>query len=85
MAPVKIYTTNTCSYCHAALDLLRRKGVAFEQVDVTGDFATRRWLAEATGRSTVPQIFIGERSYGGYTDIRSLERDGTLDAILAGA
>ena len=57
-AHVKIYTRQWCGYCTSAERLLRAKGVAFEQVDATGDHATREWLVEATGRTTVPQIFI---------------------------
>jgi glutaredoxin 3 len=83
MAHVKIFTTSWCGYCHAALRLLKTKGVAFEQVDA-GDSKTRRWLREVTGRSTVPQIFIDGRSVGGYTDIRDLDERGELDRLLAG-
>lgn len=84
MADVRIYTTATCPYCHAALGLLRAKGVPFEQIDVGGKPDTRAWLAEVTGRGTVPQIFVGERSIGGYTDLALLDRRGELDALLAG-
>jgi glutaredoxin 3 len=82
--PVKIYTTATCGYCRAALRLLTDKGVAFDHQDVTGDAATRRWLAEETGRTTVPQIFIGDRAIGGYDDLAELNRRGELDRLLAG-
>jgi glutaredoxin 3 len=83
-AQVKIYTTRTCGYCHAALALLTRKGVAFEHQDVTGDGAARQWLVEATGRSTVPQIFIDGRPVGGFDDLSALDRRGELDRLLAG-
>ena len=59
------------------------KGVTYERVDVDGDHATRAWLREATGQSTVPQVFIDGRSYGGYTDIAALDRRGELDELLA--
>jgi glutaredoxin 3 len=83
MADVKIYTREACGYCTAALRLLKQKGVAFEHIDATGDPTTRRWLAEVTGQSTVPQIFINGRSVGGFTDIRALDMRGELDALLA--
>ena len=82
-AQVKIYTTSWCGYCHAALRLLKHKGVQFEQVDAE-DSKTRRWLREATGRSTVPQVFIDGNPVGGYTDIRALDERGELDPMLAG-
>ncbi len=82
-APVKIYVTAFCGYCRAALQLLDQKGVKYERVDVDGDHQTRAWLREATGQSTVPQVFIDGRSYGGYTDIAALDRRGELDELLA--
>ena len=83
-AQVKIYTTDWCGYCSAALRMLRAKGVDFEQIDVGGDQKTRRWLVEATGRTTVPQIFIDGEPIGGFTDMRALDEQGVLDRMLAG-
>jgi glutaredoxin 3 len=80
---VKIYTTATCGYCHAALKLLRNKHVTFEQIDVSRSPELRRWLVDATGRTSVPQIFIGDKSIGGYGDLSELEQSGQLDAMLA--
>ncbi len=83
-AAVKIYTTDWCGYCNAALRLLRSKGVEFEQIDVDGNAKMRRWLVEVTGRTTVPQIFIDGEPIGGYTDMRDLDNRGVLDRMLAG-
>jgi glutaredoxin 3 len=83
-ANVKIYTRRWCGYCVAAERLLTQKGVAYEQVDTTGDPAIRRWLVEATGRTTIPQIFIDGTPIGGYDDMRALDRAGRLDTLLAG-
>lgn len=83
-AHVKMYTRRWCGYCTAAERLLNSKGVAYEQVDTTGDDQIRRWLVEATGgRTTVPQIFINGQPIGGYDDLRALERQGQLDELLA--
>lgn len=84
-AQVKIYTRDYCGYCTAALRLLDQKGVAYEHVNATGDPKTRTWLVEATGRSTVPQIFIDGKPIGGYDDLNALERRGELDKLLAGS
>ena len=83
-AEVKIYTRQWCGYCSAAERLLRSKGVAFENIDCTGDRAKREWLAELTGSSTVPQIFIDGKGIGGYDDMKALDRAGELDKLLAG-
>lgn len=83
-AEVKIYTREACGYCTAAIRLLTQKGVKFQHIDATGDPDTRRWLAQVTGSSTVPQIFIDGRPVGGFTDIRALDQQGELDRLLAG-
>jgi glutaredoxin 3 len=83
-AHVKIYTRRWCGYCTAAETLLKQKGVAYEHIDATGDAELRKWLVEATGRTTVPQIFIDGKPIGGYDDLRALDRSGKLDAMLAG-
>jgi glutaredoxin 3 len=84
MVSIEIYTTRYCPYCHAAKRLLVRKGVMFKEIDVTGDWQGREKMVErANGRSTVPQIFIGEVHFGGCDDLYALEADGELDALLA--
>lgn len=84
MADVTIYTTGTCPYCFAAKALLARKGVRYEEIDVTGNDAERARLVERTGRRTVPQIFVDGASIGGYDELAELDRGGQLDALLAG-
>ena len=84
MMPIEIYTTRTCGYCAAAKSLLKRKGVAFTEIDVTGDSERRSLMIErAHGRMTVPQIFIGEAHVGGCDDLYALDRAGELDPLLA--
>ncbi|MGA7121712.1 MAG: glutaredoxin 3 [Polyangiaceae bacterium] len=82
MTDVKIYTTRVCSYCVAAKRLLAARGVPYEEIDVTSDDAKRDWLVQATGRRTVPQIFIGGEAIGGYDDLALLDRSGRLKTML---
>jgi len=84
MAGVRIYSKSHCAYCVRAKALLDRKGVAYQEIDVGEDDTLRAWLVEKSGQMTVPQIFVGERSLGGFSDIDALERRGELDAILRG-
>jgi glutaredoxin 3 len=80
---IDIYTTRYCPYCHAAKGLLSRKGVAFTEIDVSGDAKRRsEMVTRANGRMTVPQIFIGSTHVGGYDDLSALERAGKLDPLL---
>jgi len=82
---VTIYTKTWCPYCMAAKDLLEQKGIAFKEIEITGKPDLRdEMLAKAKGRSSVPQIFIGERHVGGYDDLVALDRAGGLDPLLAG-
>lgn len=83
MAIVKIYTTQWCGYCAAARDLLRYKGIEFEDIDVDSDSALRAEMTEKSGGTTVPQIFINDVSIGGYTDMAALDKQGKLDSLLA--
>lgn len=77
-APVKVYVTTFCAYCVRAKELLKKRGIAYEEIDVTRDDEKRAWLVEATGRRTVPQIFIGEEAIGGSDDLHALDREGKL-------
>ncbi len=79
---VIIYTTDYCGYCKRAKALLSQKGIAFEEINVEGDDEKRAWLIEQTGQRTVPQIFINEKSIGGYDELSALDRSGKLDQII---
>ncbi len=82
MRNVTIYTTNVCPYCVRAKQVLKKHGVPFTEVDVTGDDDKRRWLLERTGQRTVPQIFFDDDSIGGCTDLEAVVARGELDARL---
>jgi glutaredoxin 3 len=79
-----MYSTTYCAYCVRAKMLLKRRGIPFEEIDVTGDDEKRKWLVETTRRKTVPQIFIDGESIGGYEELAALDRKGAL-AGLAGS
>ena len=82
MPAVTIYTTSWCPYCRAATDLLRYKGVAFEEIDVERTAGARSEMVAKAGRTSVPQIFIGERHVGGCDDLYALDGAGKLDPLL---
>lgn len=84
MPKVVIYSTPYCPYCLMAKRLLSKKGAAFEDIDVSGNWELRDKLVEMSGgRMTVPQIWIGETHVGGYDELSALEREGKLDTLLA--
>lgn len=84
MKPVILYTSQMCPYCVRAKSLLKKKGAAFTEIDVTMDPAKRtEMMAKSGGARTVPQIFIGDTHVGGSDDLHALEREGKLDGLLA--
>ncbi len=82
---IDIYTKFGCGYCARAKRLLDDKGAAYNEHDITmGGPDRERMLERAPGARTVPQIFVGKNHVGGSDDLAALERDGKLDAMLAG-
>ena len=79
---VTLYTTRFCPYCIRARGLLNSKGVEYNDIAVDGSPQLRREMSERSGRTSVPQIWIGERHIGGYDDMARLESQGRLDELL---
>jgi len=83
MANVEIYTTATCPFCVRARSLLERKGVGFTEYHVDDEPQLRPRMEErASGRTSVPQIFIDDVHVGGFDDLSELDIDGKLDEML---
>ncbi len=84
MNPVRIYTTQTCPYCHRAKALLRERGVQqLDEIQIDADPAQRAEMMRVSGRRTVPQIFIGGTHVGGCDDLMDLDSRGGLLPLLA--
>ena len=85
MPKVEIYSKMFCPYCVRAKRLLGEKGVSFEEHDITlGGPRRAEMIQRAQGRTTVPQIFIGDVHVGGSDELAALDRAGKLDPLLAG-
>ncbi|MEY3271846.1 MAG: hypothetical protein RLZZ341_747 [Pseudomonadota bacterium] len=85
MSKVRMYTTQVCPYCIRAKALLKQRGVEqIEEIRVDLDPAQRAAMIAATGRRTVPQIFIGDTHVGGCDDLMALDQRGGLAPMLAG-
>jgi glutaredoxin 3 len=80
-----MYATRWCPYCVAARRLLDSLGVRYEEIDVGGNRELRAEMERASGRFTVPQIWIGARHVGGFDDLDALHRRGLLQPLLDGA
>jgi len=79
---VIMYTTAVCPYCVAAKNFLKSRGAGYTEVRVDTDPTARALMMEKSRRTSVPQIFIGDRHVGGYDDLVALDRAGGLKPLL---
>ena len=79
MTDIQIYSKEWCGYCSRAKALLKAKGLAYREVDVTNDWSAEQEMIARSGLRTVPQIFISGESVGGYDALVSLDASGELD------
>ena len=82
MSQILLYGTRFCPFCVAARRLLTAKGVDYQDISVDRDPELRSRVMTKSGRNTVPQIWFGTDHIGGFTELRELERQGTLDAAI---
>ncbi|MBK6472833.1 MAG: glutaredoxin 3 [Betaproteobacteria bacterium] len=86
MPQVKMYTTQVCPFCIRAKALLKQRGVEqIEEIRIDLDPEQRQLMMAATGRRTVPQIFIGDTYVGGCDDLVALDQRGGLLPLLGGS
>jgi glutaredoxin 3 len=78
-----IYTTEPCAHCRTAKDILARRGVAYDEVNLSKDPDGRAELARRTGLMTFPQILIGDEPLGGARELHAAASSGRLDELLA--
>lgn len=81
-ADVVLYTTSWCPYCTRARALFTAKGVTFTDIDIEATPGARQQMQARSGRTSVPQIFVGDRHLGGFDDTKALDDQGLLDPIL---
>jgi len=82
MAKVTIYSSDYCPYCSRAKALLQARGADYEEIVVDGKPDVRARMTEITGRTSVPQIFIGDTHVGGCDDLHALDGRGGLVPLL---
>lgn len=79
---VVIYTTHGCPYCADAKELLTKKGVKYEEIQVDKDPSKLAEMMKLSNRRSVPQLFINKKSIGGFDDLSKLATSGELDSLL---
>ncbi|HWD86451.1 MAG TPA: glutaredoxin 3 [Solirubrobacteraceae bacterium] len=83
MKSVTVYTTDVCSYCRSAKALLDRRGISYEEINLSRDPDSRQELAQVTGMITFPQIVVDGESIGGFQELLAADRAGRLTQLLA--
>ena len=82
MSDVVMYSTGHCPYCVRAKMLLKQKNVEFKDIRIDVEADRRGEMVQRSGRTSVPQIFIGDFHVGGCDDLFALEQQGQLDNKL---
>ena len=83
MAQIIVYSTDPCSFCARAKDLLKQRGVAFEEVNLAKDPVGRAELAGRTGMMSFPQIVVDGTVLGGFRELITADQDGQLEELAA--
>jgi glutaredoxin 3 len=82
---VTLYVSDWCPYCQRAKSLLTQKQLVFDEINVDDDAKFREEMTARSNRTTVPQIFIGDKHVGGCDDLFALDQSGELDRLIQGA
>ncbi len=86
MQKVVIYTGDLCSFCLMAKKLLDGKNISYQEININVDKHKKDEMVNlAKGKTSVPQIFVGELHIGGFDELYMLERENKLESILKGA
>lgn len=80
---IKIYTRQFCPYCVRAKRLLDELGVQYQEIATDGKREVLEEMIEASGRHTVPQIWIGEQHIGGCNELMALHFSEELMPLIA--
>ena len=83
MKNITIYTGPMCNYCEAAKRLLTRNNATYNEIDIAKvEGAMDEMIKKANGKRTIPQIFFDDKHIGGYDEVRALEKENKLQALL---
>ncbi len=78
-----MYSTEPCPFCSQAKALLQRRGLEFEEINLSKDPEGRAELAARTGMMTFPQVFVGDELIGGFTELQEADASGRLAELTS--
>jgi glutaredoxin 3 len=85
MAKITVYSTEPCSFCVRAKELLKIRNLDFDEINLAKDPAGRAQLVEQTGMLSFPQIIVGDVVVGGFQQLVQADRSGRLAELTAKA
>jgi glutaredoxin 3 len=85
MAAVTVYTTDPCSFCLRAKQLLDARGIEYDEINLAKDPVGRTELLERTGMMSFPQVLVGDELIGGFQETMAADRSGRLAELLKAA
>ncbi len=71
-----------CGFSATVVEVLRRSGSDFRDVNVLEDPAIRQGIKEFTNWPTIPQLYVRGQFVGGCDIVREMYENGELDAVL---
>ena len=80
---ITVYTTDPCARCIRAKDLLKRRGLDYQEVNLVKDPVGRQDLVKLTGQMTFPQIVIDDKPIGGLQELQEADERGELEQMAA--
>jgi len=65
-----VWSKNQCPFCDQAKNLLKSRGIEFEERNVSKDWTKEQLLEAVPTARTLPQIFLDDNYIGGFTELR---------------
>ncbi len=85
MASVILYSTDPCSFCARAKELLAKRDIPFEEINLAKDPAGREELLQRTGMLSFPQVIIDGTVIGGFRELVMADQSGRLEELASQA
>jgi glutaredoxin 3 len=83
VARLTVFTTEPCSFCRSAKALLEKRGIPYDEINLSKDPEGRAELVSRTGLMTFPQIVLDGRPIGGFRELAEADHAGELEKLAA--
>ena len=69
MTKAIIWSNVGCHFCEMAKNLLKQKGIEYEERSLAKEWKIQQLLEAVPGARSVPQIFVDDKYVGGYDEL----------------